>query len=187
MIFIAIGVAVMLDLTNVVDVTASTYFAVVLVTVALGLLVGTWFGRARWLIALGLVASLGLGIATLIESVDLRDQQRVWRPASFEQLESHYQTDFGNSVLDLRQIDFTDRVAAVTVEVSFGNLTVIVPPDVDVTARADVLAGSATLFDQSIGGFGTTDEVTDLGEDGVGGGRLRLELQVDAGNVEVHR
>jgi phage shock protein PspC (stress-responsive transcriptional regulator) len=187
MIFIAVGVTVMLDLANVVDMTASTYFAVVLVTIALGLLVGTWFGRARWLIALGLLASLGLGTATLIESVELREQQRVWRPASFEQLKSHYRTDFGNSVLDLRKVDFTGRNAVVTVDVHFGNLTVIVPPDVDVTARAEVLAGSATLFNQRAGGFGATDEVTDLGDDGVGGGQLRLELKVEAGNLEVHR
>jgi phage shock protein PspC (stress-responsive transcriptional regulator) len=196
-ILLIVGLVTALDLAGVVNVRVSTYFAAILLTIALGLLVGAWFGRARWLIPLGLVTALGLGVATVAESPrsgPIRWWARhdvagdvLWRPSTYDELATRYQSNFGNATLDLTDVDFTDRDAYIAVEVNFGNLTVLVPPDVDVTARADVNAGSAQLFRNSDGGFGNSTEVTDLGEDGAGGGKLRLELEVNAGNVEVRR
>lgn len=190
LIFVAIGVVAILDLLNAVPVRPSTYFAAVLTTIALGLLVGTWFGRARWLIVLGLVAATALGISTLAESYEV-DQARgrvVWRPTDIEALAPQYQTRFGDAVLDLRQIDFTGRNTEVTVRLNFGTLRVIVPPDVDTTVVADVDAGVARIFDTVSSGFGQRPrEITDLGADGPGGGSLRLLLQVRGGEAEVSR
>lgn len=190
MIFVAIGVVAILDLTNAVPVRPSTYFAAVLITIALGLLVGAWFGRARWLIALGLVAAAALGISTLAESyeVDRAHSPVVWQPASHEALAVRYQTRFGDATLDLRQVDFTGQSSEVTVRVNFGKLRVMVPPEVDTTVVAEVDAGEARIFGSSWSGVDNRSrEVTDLGADGAGGGSLRLLLQVTAGDVQVAR
>jgi hypothetical protein len=191
MVFVVIGVVALLDLAHVITVAASAYFAAALATIALGLLVGTWFGRARWLIALGLVAAAALGVATLAESyrqVSGTGGNVNWSPPSHAMLADRYENSFGNATLDLRNVDFANRDTTVSAAVNFGRLTVIVPPNVDVTAVADVKAGNATVFHSRSSGYERRGrEVTDLGADGPGGGRLRLDLRVNAGDVEVSR
>ncbi|HEX5541243.1 MAG TPA: PspC domain-containing protein [Micromonospora sp.] len=189
MILVAIGVVALLDLGNAIDVKVSTYVAAALVTIALGLLVGTWFGRARWLIALGLVVSLALGISTVAESQQpWRGGEVVWNPAGYDELASHYEVKVGEATLDLTRIDFTDRDAQVSVRMNFGDLTVIVPRYVDVTVSAEVQAGDAEVFDKRWSGFGLPSrELTDLGEDGPGGGSLRLSVHLNVGDLEVRR
>ena len=191
MIFVAMGVVAVLDLTNVVAVGPSTYFAAGLFTIALGLLVGAWFGRARWLIALGLVGAVALGIATLAESYDAvrNDHGSVnWTPVGYDTMADRYGTRFGDATLDLRQVDFTGQEARVTAEIEFGQLRVILPDEVDTTVVMEVTAGEARAFGTSWSGFERpSQEVTDLGTDGPGGGTLRLYLQVKAGDAEVVR
>ncbi|WP_422736891.1 PspC domain-containing protein [Micromonospora sp. WMMD729] len=191
LIFLALGVVALLDLLDVFDVGASAYFAAALATIGLGLLVGTWFGRARWLIALGLVTAAALGTATVAESYDrIRgvDGAVTWAPTDYRDLADRYENSFGDAVLDLRGIDFTKRDTQVTVAINFGQATVVVPPNVDVTTVADVNAGDATVFGNRSGGIdGRLRESTDLGADGPGGGKLRLYIHVNAGNLEVTR
>ncbi|MEU8014042.1 PspC domain-containing protein [Micromonospora parva] len=191
LIFLVLGLVALLDLLDVFAISASAYFAAALTTIALGLLVGTWFGRARWLIALGLVTAAALGTATVAESYDrIRgvDGAVTWAPTDYRDLADRYENSFGDAVLDLRGIDFAKRESQVTVAVNFGQATVVVPPNVDVTTVADVNAGDATVFGNRSGGLdGRLRESTDLGADGPGGGTLRLYIHVNAGNLEVTR
>ncbi|WP_410821834.1 PspC domain-containing protein [Micromonospora sp. 050-3] len=191
LIFLVLGLVALLDLLDVFAISASAYFAAALATIALGLLVGTWFGRARWLIALGLVTAAALGTATVAESYDrIRgvDGAVTWAPTDYRDLADRYENSFGDAVLDLRGIDFAKRDSQVTVAVNFGKATVVVPPNVDVTTVADVNAGDATVFGNRSGGLdGRLRESTDVGADGPGGGTLRLYIHVNAGNLEVTR
>ncbi|WBB66475.1 PspC domain-containing protein [Micromonospora sp. WMMD812] len=191
LIFLALGVVAVLDLLNVFDVGASAYFAAALATIGLGLVVGTWFGRARWLIALGLVTAAALAVGTVAESYDrVRgvDGAVTWAPASYQDLALRYENSFGDAVLDLRAVDFDKKNTEVTVSINFGQGTVVVPPNVDVTTVADVNAGDATIFGRHYAGpAGRSREITDLGPDGAGGGTLRLFIHVNAGNLEVTR
>ncbi|MEH1169133.1 PspC domain-containing protein [Micromonospora sp. CPCC 205539] len=191
LIFLALGVVALLDLLDVFDVAPSAYFAAALATIGLGLLVGTWFGRARWLIALGLVTVAALGTATVAESYDrIRgvDGAVTWAPTDYRDVADRYENSFGDAVLDLRAIDFAKQDAQVTVAINFGAATVVVPPNVDVTTVADVNAGDATIFGNRSGGLdGRLREFTDVGADGPGGGKLRLYIHVNAGNLEVTR
>jgi phage shock protein PspC (stress-responsive transcriptional regulator) len=192
LIFVALGLVAALDLANLVTINPSTYFFGVLVTIALGLLIGSWFGRARWLIALGFVAAAALGISTIAESqvgqYDDSGRAQYWQPVSVKAMPDRYEHNFGNAVLDLSKVDFTDQDETITVQVSFGDLEVIVPADVDTTVRAEVNAGDADIFDNKTSGFQTSPgEITDLGADGEGGGKLIITLKVNAGSAEVHR
>jgi hypothetical protein len=191
MIFVALGLVAMVDLTSVAPVPVSGYFVATLVTIALGLLIGAWLGRARWLIALGLLTAAALGVSTLTESYpQVRDESADvnWQPASYEDLADRYGNRFGDAVLDLRSVTFDGRDTQVTAAVDFGKLRVILPPNVDVDARVDVKAGDARVFNTGWSGFEQPARtVTDAGPDGPGGGKLRLVVHVNAGNVEVHR
>ncbi|MFD2765730.1 PspC domain-containing protein [Micromonospora eburnea] len=191
LIFLALGVVAVLDLLDVFAVGAAGYFAAALATIGLGLLVGTWFGRARWLISLGLVAATALGIATVAESYDrVRgiDGNVTWAPVDYQALAVRYRSNFGDAVLDLRSVDFAGKDTEITVEVNFGTLSVVVPPKVDVTTVTDVNAGDATVFGKRASGLnGPKWETTDLGPDGRGGGILRLFIHMNAGDLEVTR
>ncbi|WP_329014673.1 PspC domain-containing protein [Micromonospora rifamycinica] len=191
LIFLVVGVVAILDLLDVFPIGAAGYFAAVLATIGLGLLVGTWFGRARWLIALGLVAAAALGVATVAESYDrVRgvDGAVTWAPTSYRELADRYENSFGDATLDLRAVDFDKQDTDLTVVVNFGEALIVVPPNVDVTAVTNVKAGEATVFGRRTAGLeGRARQLTDLGQDGPGGGTLRLTVQVNAGNLEVTR
>ncbi|BCJ60272.1 PspC family transcriptional regulator [Micromonospora endophytica] len=192
LIFVALGVVGILDLLDVFAIGASAYFAAALAVIGIGLLVGTWFGRARWLIALGLVTAAALGVATVAESYDRYrgvDGAVTWAPADRRDLAVRYEQSFADAVLDLRAIDFEEQETEITVVINFGNATVVVPPDVDVTAVAQATAGDVNIFghQRRWGMDNQPAETVDLGADGAGGGTLRLNLHVNAGHMEVTR
>jgi hypothetical protein len=162
---------------------------VALVTVAGGLVVGAWFGRARWLIPIGVVLSLMLGVSTAaghfekqhVEDIDLT-------PRSVSELRNAYVVDVGSVRLDLSHIDFTDTDVDMNVAVNTaGDVVVILPPNVDADVFVDVKLGNATVFGRDLGGVGRHDTISDAGADGTGGGRIHLRATVGVGDLEVHR
>lgn len=184
---IAVGLLGVVDLAGA-PIPASAYIAVALTVVGLGLVLAAFYGRARWLIAVGAVLSLALGVVAAVERLDAVDRSVTWQPTSIEQLDGTYRIDIGTAVLDLSALEFAGRNVAVDVAVGVGDLTVIVPPTVDVRAETTVDVGNATVFGESWGGIGqSTHTVTDDGVDGPGGGELVLRATVDVGDVEVHR
>jgi predicted membrane protein len=111
-----------------------------------------------------------------------------WRPTTVEQLEGTYHIDAGNAVLDLSAVDFTGRSEAVEVSVSVGDLTIIVPPTVDVKITSEVNIGNSVVFGQQWSGINQSQQtVTDNGADGPGGGALTIEATVSVGDLEVRR
>ena len=113
LIFLALGVVAILDLLDVFPIGAAGYFAAALATIGLGLLVGTWFGRARWLIALGLVdrrrarrsprsPSPTTGSAGSTAAV-------TWAPADYRSSPTGTRTASVTPTLDLRGVDFDKR------------------------------------------------------------------------------
>jgi Cell wall-active antibiotics response 4TMS YvqF len=183
----ALGVTGIVDLSGA-QVSGSAYIAVALVVVGAALLVGAWYGRARWLIALGLVLTVALPIATTAEAFAARNESVTWRPTSIDQLDRSYTTDVGTAVLDLSGVDFGGRDFTMTVKVGLGDLAVIVPANVDVRADARVDVGNADVFGTHWGGIGQPARtVVDDGADGPGGGTLVIHATTDVGNVEVRR
>jgi hypothetical protein len=191
LVFVAIGLVAVLDLLGAVPVRPSTYFAAALVTIAIGLLVGAWYGRARWLIPLGVLASLGLGLAAAGENwnVARAGDDVQWQPAGIGSLADRYETTVGDATLDLRKVDFTGQTRQVTVKVRLGTVEVAVPPGVDVTSRVTLRNGEAEVFGQIWNGVDQpAREFADPGTDAPGDdGKLRLLIELDAGHVEVHR
>ncbi|MBT8227429.1 MAG: PspC domain-containing protein [Dactylosporangium sp.] len=187
---IVIGIAAIIDLSGI-NVTADAYFAVAVAVVGLGLLAGSWFGRSRGLIPLGVVLALALLAAAGSGPVHLDGPERsdvVWAPNDIESVEPRYHIDVGSAVLDLSKVSFEDHDVTVTVNVDVGNITVVLPDDVDVVVKAKVGIGQTQVLDESWGGVGgSRGAVSDLGRDGKGGGNLELLITLDAGHVEVSR
>jgi phage shock protein PspC (stress-responsive transcriptional regulator) len=188
---VIVGAMGLVDLAGF-SIPGPSYFAAALAVVGLGLIMGAWVGRARGLIALGLLLVFLTGTSAAVESVGrVQAGTQEWVVTSFDQLEPAYSQSFGEARLDLSELDFRDAPDPIDVDVSvdFGNFKVIVPPDVDVVVEGDIeVAGNADVFDQEWGGLDPgTRAMTDLGEDGRGGGELRINATVDFGSLEVQR
>jgi Cell wall-active antibiotics response LiaF, C-terminal len=185
----AVGLVVLIDVAGA-RVPVSVYFGVPLAVVAAGLIVAAWYGRARGLIGAGVVLSLLLAVTATAEGAGWTSthQSVTWQPAGIEQVQSTYQVDAGNAVLDLSRVNFTGHTTSLTVHVSVGNLDIILPSTVDVDLRATVAIGDATVLGQHWSGIGQTQHtVTDNGADGPGGGQLTIDATVNVGNLEVRR
>jgi hypothetical protein len=190
-VLLATGVLGLLDLGGW-SVPFPAYLAVPLAVVGLGLVVGTWLGRARGLIGLGLVLAAVLGISTVTahvnDGVHGGAGNVTWTPASYTEIADRYEHGFGDATLDLSSVDFTDHSRVIDVRVNAGNTTVILPGNVDVEVHARIDAGQANVFGQQWDGVNTGEHtVSNLGADGAGGGHVVLNIRVNAGELEVRR
>src|SRR5262249_3568880 len=183
LLLVVLGVLALVDIVGHVTVPFAGYVAAALATVGLGLVIGAWFGRARGLIALGIVLSLCLAIASAAHHTAgtwrTSTGDMTWRPTSITQVSDEYTHGFGDSELDLSQVDFTGQNKTVTVRLNAGNLHVNLPSTVDVEVNAKVNVGNANVFDTHWDGVNTPNRtVVDNGPDGVGGGHLTLNISV---------
>jgi phage shock protein PspC (stress-responsive transcriptional regulator) len=184
---VVIGLMAVLDNAGA-SIAIPAYFAAALVVIALGLIVGAWFGRARGLIALALLACIGLAASTSAERYGSQFGSSVYRPATLAAVADRYDFTAGNATLDLRDVSFTGQQQTITATMKVGQLKVLLPPTVDTTATVQLKNGRALILGHELNDHnvdGTT--VSDLGTDGTGGGTLKLDLQMDTGNLEVIR
>jgi hypothetical protein len=170
------------------SVPVSAYFAAVLATIALGLIIGAWFGRARGLIALALVATIGLVISSGVERYGGQVANSDYRPQNISQVADRYDFKLGNVTLDLRAVDFTGAQQDTTVAMNVGQIKVLLPANVDTTASVAMDGGRAVVFGREYNNNSVRAlNITDQGSDGTGGGTLRLNIELKTGNVEVSR
>ncbi|MFF5291588.1 PspC domain-containing protein [Paractinoplanes globisporus] len=186
-VLMVIGLMAVIDMAGA-SIAVSAYFAAALVTIALGLIVGAWFGRARGLIALAILTSIGLGISTGVERWGGEVGNSVYRPATVAAIADRYDFTAGNATLDLRDIDFAGQQQTVTMTMKVGQMRVLLPPTVDTTVDLSLDTGRGMILGKEFNDHTVGNQtVTDLGSDGAGGGTLKLNLQMDTGNVEVNR
>jgi phage shock protein PspC (stress-responsive transcriptional regulator) len=183
-----LGILALIDVAGA-SVSISAYFAAALVTLAAGLIVGAWIGRARGLIFLAILATLGLAVSSGNERWGGDFRNEVLRPQSLAAVADNYDFRLGNETLDLRAVDFSAGPAQeTTITMKAGQVRVLLPDNVDTTATVDVTRGRAQILGREFtGGDVGTQRVTDTGVDGPGGGTLLLNINLDAGNVEVTR
>ncbi len=168
------------------------YAATVFVVFGGALLISSIIGRARWLIALGLLLTPFLLAMTLI-NVPLEggfgDPRYV--PLTASDVNDEYRLVAGELVLDLTRLELTDGdVLDIEASVVFGRLEVIVPPDlnVDVVAKVDAgemfLDGSAGSRSRD-GGIDNINIERTIDYDGTG--QVDLEVHVGFGELVVHQ
>jgi len=192
LICLAIGVLVVVDVAGV-AISGTAYVAAALGVIGLGLVVGARVGRARWLILPGLLLTAILIFGSSVETWNNSHpgaHNITWTPTTVSEIEQTgtYSADVGNATLDLSKIDFTDHDVALSTSLDAGNMTVILPPNVDVDVDANVEAGSASVLGQRWDGINhDARHIADQGADGAGGGKLRLNSSVNLGKLEVHR
>lgn len=193
---LALGALALADLAAL-EVPGGAYVALALAVVALGLLIGAWFGRSRGLIVLGVVLSAALVPAVVVDTATDGDWSELRRwgrtetayftPGSTAEIAPAYEIGSGRFALDLRGLDFSGEAVSTEVDAGAGEVLILVPANVDVAVSAALGVGELVLFDYTSGGIRLSRALTEVGADGVGGGELDLTVAANIGRVEVFR
>ncbi len=173
--------------------SGSRIVAAMLLVVAGGLLVGTLYGRARWLILVGLALALALGTAAVLGDPRLQGGvgQRTWVPVA-GQSRTDYRLGLGEATLDLTRLRPGDLPGGVRAEIGIGSLIVLVPADAVVAGTAriglgDILTSGPGVGSTELSPDDHTHVRVDLPRTGSGDATVQLELVVGAGEIEVRR
>ena len=176
------GVLVLVGVSGGASVPAELVLAAALATVGVGLVAGSFFGRAPGLVAVALVLGLGLaGTAGARPAIDAGIGDRTWVPAG----SGSYRLGVGEATLDLRDLPVreTDPVA-IDARVDVGHLLVIVPDGLRVAMTAKAQLGDVLVLGADTNGR-HVDRTFTLGSQGRP--QVRLDLSVRTGQVEVRR
>ncbi|HYY79957.1 MAG TPA: PspC domain-containing protein [Actinomycetes bacterium] len=190
--FLATGAAVALDNLGAVELTLGRALAVFLTVLGLGLLVGTWWGRAWSLIPVGLLLVPVVAAASLLgsEPVAAGAGNRLWQPRTVAEVQPSYRLGAGQAVVDLSGVRLGAAPTRVDVGLGAGRIVVVVPDDAPVQLRGRVGIGSVTLLGRTEQGAKVDTSRTDgplRPRKGDPPGRLTLDLHLGYGVIEVHR
>ena len=172
------------------DVPVRAIIAAALGVVGLGLVVGAYVGRARGLVALGVLLTL-LVSAAAVADIPVRGGvgDRTWRPATVSDLHDPYRLGVGQSELDLTQLDLASAGRTrVEIRQGVGHLLVIVPDNVVVRVVADANAGEVLLPGQhSVNGTDLSERVVLPEGSAPSAAVLVVDAELGVGSLEVRR
>jgi hypothetical protein len=155
------------------------------VVIGAGLLVGTFAGRARWLIVPGLATAVAAITASALSfagvSLDARGGSRTELIGAGSSVATEYRTGFGSFELVLADVpgDITTAI-----DVGVGDLTVIVPDNARVQVDARVGIGAIDVLGSTRNGYRRTMTLDSKNE---GARLIKLTLRAGVGNIEVRR
>jgi hypothetical protein len=157
----------------------------IIVIAAGGLLVlGAFTGGMRWLIlpALGLAFA---GAAVAAGNIDVRGGtgERVYRPATGQDLRANYKLGAGHLLVDLRNTEFGPGEHHVHLKLGLGQAEVLVPSNVCVSSTAQISGGGTTIFDHSSGG--TYHDWQDIRRAQPGNPHLTVDADIGFGELRI--
>ncbi len=165
-------------------ITDSAYAALPVAVIATALIVGSVIGRAGGLIALGLIASAVLVVAT---AADRWDGERFdYAPTSASEVTDSYTIGHGELVIDLTGVTDVEELDGRTISATadVGRIEVIVPEDLDVEAIVDIDGpGGYDVFGRSGGGFGSN--TTQSHDAGPGAATITIDADLQVGEITI--
>ncbi len=148
-VLIAIAVMALADVAGWVGFQPVAYPVVALAIVGGGLIVGTWLGRARWLVLVGLLVMPLVAIAGVLPEIATWTVGSVeHRVQTLEQASGPHELAVGHLVIDLTDLqpDELDRIGEIDASVGVGQLVVKVPIGTGVVVNANVKAGYLSTY-----------------------------------------
>jgi len=178
----AIAVAITVLVAQSTDVSWTTYLAVALGVVAVGLLIGMFFGRPGPLIPIGLMLTALLIVGSLMPSAGMGE--KVVNPVTAAGVDGEYQHGFGPLRVDLSQVRDPEQLLGSTIDLEngAGDITVTIPDDLNVAVDAQVDAGEIRAFGRKANGTDVTlvEPAAEPGEP-----TLTLRIRQTFGGIEV--
>jgi len=158
------------------------YVGTVFVILGAALVMGSVFGRARWLIAVGLIAAPMLfGAALLDVPLEGGFGDPHHSVASIEEVDPEYRLIAGELVIDLTDLDLAKgEVVDFDASVVFGSLRIYVPEDLGLDVLAEMDAGEIRLDGESVGGVNNEKTLVQEGD-----GLVSIDAHVGFGELVV--
>jgi phage shock protein PspC (stress-responsive transcriptional regulator) len=184
---IAVGVVWILDQGPFDEIVPAAYPATVLGVTAIGLIVGTLFGRSRLLIAVGIVAALATAATAFLGPGPYGE--RIYRPAAASEVQSTYTNGVGRLVVHLEEIANPRQLdgMAVRIDEHVGALQVIVPSTMPVTIDAQVdhgeVAGPRPSVENDLSGGSQEAHLSSVPAGGTPA--LVLDIHLDYGQIAI--
>jgi phage shock protein PspC (stress-responsive transcriptional regulator) len=165
-------------------ISLQTFLALALLGVGAVMVLGARVGRARGLLVVGLFLAAA-ATATSVTDLSLAGGtgERVYRPVSVSQVRP-YRLGVGDLTVDLTDLDFTGS-RAVRARIGMGQLTVVVPSDVDVVADTHVGLGQVRAFGGQYRDGTDVERVFRRQADRESARQLRLDLDAGIGEINV--
>jgi len=188
-ILVAVGILGVLAAGGAIHIGWSVGFALTVMAIGVGMMIGGLYGRTRWLIPVGLVLAIPLIVGNAL-GVPLRgDTGNVdWSPGSVAAATaSTYELAAGKGSLDLSAVNPAGAVVHVTAHIGAGRLLVTVPRNVEVQLTAHVGVGQIQFVDGTQENGLDVTRTVDAGPIGASQGTIALNLRVGTGIVEVDR
>ncbi|MGH8900696.1 MAG: PspC domain-containing protein [Egibacteraceae bacterium] len=186
---IVAGLAALLDNLGMFNLSSRRLLALLLLVVGVALLVGAWWGAARWLIVIGILLVCALFSMSVVDSFGFPVRgpfgDRTWRPTSRAEVATPFELGFGDLTLDLTRLPPSADVTHVAADVGMSDVEVIVPADADVTVNSRVGFGQVDVFGRRWDGVRL--EVADHASGQAGAGRFVLDIENGFGDVTVRR
>ncbi len=176
---LVVGGAAVLDNLGVVELDLKDLLAAAVIMLGSGLIAGAFWGRARWLIPVGIILMPGLILASVIE-LPLRGSVggRSLQPRSAVELSQGYRVLAGDLWLHLENFDFNEGESiTVPVDMVAGTLSIYVPRGVAVDIDGHIGAGGSEFPGRRDQGFELKLDES-LGRSDL---KRHLVLEVDAG------
>lgn len=180
--FLVVSAALAMNKGEFTNLEAGQVGGLFVLAIGVAVLVGAWWGRARWLVPLGL---LFVPVAMLLAMIDVPLRGSV---GDFHLL-ARDDADLqgiemlaGELTVDLTQYDFdADRIADLSLTFVVGTVTVIVPDDASVDATAELVGGEVFLFN----GYDRGVEISSTASRGGSAAPGQIDITIDGGFGEV--
>ncbi|MGH2812959.1 MAG: LiaF domain-containing protein, partial [Actinomycetota bacterium] len=189
-VLLATGAAALLNNIGVTSFDAGQLSALALTVLGGGLIIGAWWGRARWLILIGVLMFPFVAFLSLVDlsmvPFDGEVGQLDERPRDQIEIAGGYELLVGEAHIDMSDFEFVaDEEAELAVDMAAGQVTVIVPRDVYVDADINLEAGEIMFFDDRRAGQGV--DIVDRDGDPASDARLSVDIDGAVGQVEIQR
>ncbi len=142
-----VGGMALFDSAGTIEPSAQHYIGAVVGVAGLGLVLGAWWGRARALIAVGLLLLPVAAVASVVDVPFSSDVgERIFTPHTLLDVRDEYRLGAGDLTIDLRHLEAWTGVVPLDASVGAGRLTVILPPDAAVRLVGRVGFGEIEVF-----------------------------------------
>lgn len=180
------GLALIENLTPL-EVSVASYAALTLTVLGAGLIVGARYGRARGLIALGVIVLIALLTTSALPAIPGNGAgQRFHTPQLASDIQEPYELTFGEMIIDLTELELEPNGrATVDARLGVGSLQVVVPDGVSVEGDASTTLGAVDALDRTAEGNDADVSFRQLGPEG--SPTIALDLHTGVGEIDIYR
>jgi phage shock protein PspC (stress-responsive transcriptional regulator)/predicted membrane protein len=159
-----------------IDFTFRHYVSAAMLIAGVGLLIGAVWGRARGLIALGVILTPIVFFSPLgdIDVVGTVGERRV-NPNTIAEIPETIDMGIGSLRVDFTDVDFSGAEVSTTVDIGIGELIIYVPENITVDVDSELGIGELIVLGTSRNGVGLDVTTRQEGADGF------LDLNIDGG------